>query len=30
LGDHRLVLLYAGFLFLPAAAIALFLPQARE
>ena len=30
LGDHRLALLYAGFLFLPAAAIALFLPQARD
>jgi MFS family permease len=26
-GDYRLALLYAGFLFLPAAAIALFLPE---
>jgi MFS family permease len=30
LGDHRLTLLYAGFLFLPAAVIALFLPRARD
>ena len=29
-GDHRIALLYAGFLFLPAAAIALFLPRARD
>ena len=26
-GDHRLALLYAGFLFLPAAAVALMLPE---
>ena len=26
-GDYRLVLLYAGFLFIPAAAAALFLPE---
>jgi MFS family permease len=26
-GEHRLVLLYAGYLFLPAAAVALFLPE---
>jgi MFS family permease len=30
LGDHRLALLYAGYLFLPAAAVALFLPPARD
>jgi MFS family permease len=30
LGDHRLGLLYAAFLFLPAAAIALLLPPARD
>ncbi|MGA2657841.1 MAG: MFS transporter [Verrucomicrobiota bacterium] len=30
LGDHRPALLYAAFLFLPAAAIALFLPPARD
>jgi MFS family permease len=29
-GDHRAVLFYAGFLFLPAAAVALFLPQRRD
>jgi hypothetical protein len=29
-GDHRAALLYAGFLFLPAAVTALFLPQARD
>ena len=29
-GDHRLALYYAGFLFLPAAVVALFLPQARS
>jgi hypothetical protein len=29
-GDHRSALFYAGFLFLPAAAIALFLPQPRD
>ncbi len=29
-GDHRMALLYAGFLFLPAAVIALFLPQQRD
>jgi MFS family permease len=29
-GDHRAALFYAGFLFLPAAAIALFLPRARD
>jgi hypothetical protein len=28
-GDHRTALFYAGFLFLPAASIALFLPRAR-
>jgi hypothetical protein len=26
-GDYRLALLYAGFLFLPAAAVAWFLPE---
>jgi hypothetical protein len=30
IGDHRLVLLYAGCLFLPAAIMACFLPRARE
>jgi len=30
LGDHRANLLYAGFLFLPAAAIAMFLPRAQD
>jgi hypothetical protein len=30
LGDHRSVLLYAGFLFLPSAVIALFLPKMRD
>lgn len=30
IGDHRLVLLYAGFLFLPAALMACFLPRARD
>jgi MFS family permease len=29
-GDHRIALLYAGFLFLPAAGIAWFLPRPRE
>jgi len=29
-GDHRIALLYAGFLFLPAAAVALFMPRARD
>ncbi len=29
-GDHRLVLLYAGWLFLPAAGVALFLPEPPE
>jgi MFS family permease len=29
-GDHRIALFYAGFLFLPAAGIALFLPRARD
>jgi hypothetical protein len=29
-GDHRAALLYAGFLFLPAALIALLLPPARD
>jgi MFS family permease len=29
-GDYRLALLYAGFLFLPAAAVALLLPRAPE
>ena len=29
-GDHRIALLYAGFLFLPAAGISLFLPRARD
>jgi hypothetical protein len=29
-GDHREVLLWAGGLFLPAAAAALFLPPARD
>jgi MFS family permease len=29
-GDHRVALFYAGFLFLPAAGIALFLPRARD
>ena len=29
-GDHRAALLYAGFLFLPAAGISLFLPPARD
>ncbi len=29
-GDHRIALFYAGFLFLPAAGIALFLPPARD
>ena len=30
LGDHRIALFYAGFLFLPASAMALFLPRARD
>ena len=30
LGDHRPVLFYAGFLFLPSAAIALFLPKLKD
>jgi len=29
-GDHRDALLYAGFLFLPAAAVSLFLPTTRD
>jgi MFS family permease len=29
-GDHRLALLYAGFLFLPASIAAMFLPKARD
>lgn len=29
-GDHRLALLYAGFLFLPAAGIAVFLPKVKD
>jgi MFS family permease len=29
-GDHRIALFYAGFLFLPAAGIALFLPRTRD
>ena len=29
-GDHRAALLYAGFLFLPAAAVALCLPEGRD
>jgi hypothetical protein len=29
-GDHRLALLYAGFLFLPAAAAAWFLPEGEK
>jgi MFS family permease len=29
-GDHRAVLFYAGFLFLPAALAALFLPQRKD
>jgi len=29
-GDHRIALFYAGFLFLPAAGIALFLPRVRD
>ena len=29
-GDHRIALFYAGFLFLPAAGVALFLPPARD
>jgi hypothetical protein len=29
-GDHRLALFYAGFLFLPAAFIALRLPKSRD
>jgi MFS family permease len=29
-GDHRLALFYAGFLFLPAAAITLFLPRVKD
>ncbi len=29
-GDHRAALLYAGFLFLPAAVIAVFLPRQRD
>ena len=29
-GDHRAALLYAGFLFLPAALISFFLPPARD
>jgi hypothetical protein len=29
-GDHRIALLYAGFLFLPAAFIALLLPRLRD
>jgi MFS family permease len=29
-GDHRLVLLYAAFLFLPAAALSFFLPHAKD
>ena len=30
MGDHRAALLYAGFLFLPAAAISLFLPRVKD
>jgi MFS family permease len=30
LGDYRLTLLYAGFLFVPAAAVSLFLPATRD
>jgi len=30
LGDYRLPLLYAGFLFLPAAAVSIFLPATRD
>ncbi len=29
-GDHRLALLYAAFLFLPAAAVACFLPKTQD
>jgi hypothetical protein len=29
-GDHRAALLYAGFLFLPAALLSLFLPKTRD
>jgi len=29
-GDHRAALLYAGFLFLPAAAVSIFLPATRD
>jgi hypothetical protein len=29
-GDHRIALFYAGFLFLPAACLSLFLPSARD
>jgi hypothetical protein len=29
-GDHRAALLYASFLFLPAAAISLFLPRMKD
>ena len=29
-GDHRIALFYAGFLFLPAAGIAWFLPRTRD
>ena len=29
-GDHRTVLFYAGFLFLPATAISFFLPRAKD
>jgi hypothetical protein len=29
-GDHRAALFYAGFLFLPAAAISLYLPKVRD
>jgi hypothetical protein len=29
-GDHRMALVYAAFLFLPAAAICVFLPVARD
>src|SRR5206468_6101641 len=29
-GDHRLALLYAGFLFLPAAGVAMMMPHAKD
>jgi hypothetical protein len=29
-GDYRLTLLYAGFLFLPAAVVAIFLPELQD